>query len=311
MTSVHFLLYEGFSNMVLSCLLEPLRAVRDLGQAEIEWRVLSASDAPVRSSSGLSISPDLPMRDSGACDLLVVVSGYGYHERGTGREGTRLRQLAQRAQRLLGADMGAWILAEAGLLEGARVTLHWAAVAEFAEAFPTVPLSYERYVKEGRVWSCGGASTALDLILAFIADRFGPANAFLASTLFLQDAQRPQQQENAPVRLAGKGSAKLRRCVTLMAETLETPLPLARLAELVGLTTRTLDRLFKTELGLPPGRYYQQLRLLQARDLAANTEYDLSDIALRCGYSDAPALCKAFRRAYGHSIRKSRGARPH
>lgn len=309
MTHVNFLLFDGFSNMVLSCLLEPLRAVRDQGAA-LSWSVLSVDDRPARSSSGLAIAPGEPVQAARPGDLLVVVCGYGFRAHARGETLAQVRRLARRSRDVLGADTGAWILAAAGLLEGARATLHWAVLSEFAEEFPQVQVSHERHLREGRVWSCGGASTALDLMLVYIAERFGPASAFLASTMFVHDAERRQSHGRGPGRLIGRGSAALLRCVDLMVETIEDPLPLAALAERAGLTVRTLDRLFRAELGMPPGRYYQQLRLSRARDLAASSEFDLREIALRCGYSDAAALSKAFRRAYGHPVRRSLGARP-
>ena len=72
MTRIGFLLFEGFSNMVLSCLLEPLRAVRDQAGIDIRWQVLTPTGGPVRSSSGLSVVPDVP--DAGMFDLLVGTS---------------------------------------------------------------------------------------------------------------------------------------------------------------------------------------------------------------------------------------------
>lgn len=310
MARVTFLLFDGFSNMVLSCLLEPLRAVRDQAQADIDWRIVTPDDTPAASSSGLSIAANTSWRDAGPSEMLVVVSGYGFRDHANPANARALSTLARQCDIVLAADTGAWLLADAGLLNGANATIHWAALSEFAEQYPDIRVSHDRYVNEGRVWSCGGASTALDLILAFISDRFGPASAFMASTMFLQDAERQRAGDRGPDKLSGRGTAKLRQVVDLMVETIETPLSLADLAARAGLSVRTLDRLFQEELGMPPGRYFQMIRLAHARDLAANSEYDLNGIALRCGYSGAAALSKAFRRAYGHPIRKSRGNRP-
>jgi len=310
MVRVTFLLFDGFSNMVLSCLLEPLRAVRDQSQADIHWQVVTPNDAPARSSSGLSIAADTTWRDAGPAEVLAVVAGYGFRAHAKPANARVLRALARQSDIVLGADTGAWLLADAGLLNEQSATIHWAVFSDFEEQFPEIRTSYDRYVKTGRVWSCGGASTALDLTLAFISDRFGPATEFLASTMFLHDAERQQASQRGPGKLMGKGTAKLRRVVNLMVETIETPIALAELADRAGLSVRTLDRLFQEELGMAPGRYYQMMRLSHARELAASTEFDLREIALRCGYSDAAALSKAFRRTYGHPIRKSRGSRP-
>lgn len=303
MTRVAFLLFDGFSNMVLSCLLEPLRAVRDQARLDIGWQVITPDGGPVRSSSDLLIAPEGGA--NGPFDMLVVVAGYGYRDHATAAGRRLIAQLSRQSRIVVGADAGAWLIAAAGLLRDQPATLHWSLLADFAEAFPDVQVSADRHVMGGRIWSCGGASSALDLMLAFISDRFGAANAFVASSMFLHDTDR---QQSTLGRLAGKGTARLRQVVNRMVATIETPLPLARLAADCGLSPSRLDRLFRAELGMSPGRYYQMLRLTQARELAASTDFDLREIALRCGYADAAALSKAFRRTYGHPVRQSRRA---
>lgn len=303
---VTFLLFDGFSNMVLACLLEPLRAVSDLLRGGIDWSVTTPNDRPAVSSSGLSIAPDGPLAEISRSDLLIVVAGYGFREHATKATSSLLWRLNRGSGLILGADTAAWLLAEAGLLSGKAATLHWQVLSDFAEHFPDTQASYERYVKQDRVWTCGGASTALDLMLAFIGERFGPARAFDVSTMFVYDAERQSSAGRGPSRLSGRGSDALRRVLNHMIETIETPVSLDALAERANLTSRTLNRLFLAELGMPPGRYYQFLRLSRARDLAANTDLNQREIALRCGFSDAAALGKAFTRHFGYSLGKAR-----
>lgn len=307
MLDVTVLLFDGFSNMVLSCLLEPLRAVRDQTHAEIGWSVVTPGDRPAISSSGLKIAPDCRLADVSRTDLLMVIAGYGFRDHATKATSVVLQRLGSRSESILGADTAAWLLAEAGLLLGRTATMHWQVLADFTERYPETRLSYDRYVKQNRIWTCGGASTALDLVLAFISERFGPALAFDVSTMFVHDAVRQSSGGRGPSRLSGKGSESIRRILNHMIETLETPQSLAELAGKANLTTRTLNRLFLAELGVPPGRYYQFLRLSRARDLAASTDLNQQQIALRSGFSSAAALGKAFTNHFGYSIGKARG----
>ncbi|GHG29184.1 GlxA family transcriptional regulator [Paracoccus aerius] len=306
---VAFLLFEGFSNMVLSCLLEPWRAVRDQGQADVSWHVLTVDDRPLRSSSGLLVAPDEGA--SGPFDLLIVVAGYGFRDHASSPGLRRLLTLARQSRLIVGADTGSWLLAAAGLLGGHRATIHWSLIPEFAEAFPDVQVDPVTHVMQGRVWSCGGASAALDLTLALIADLFGKASAFIVSSMFLHDADHSRDGRTAgasadrKLLLAGKGSARLHQVIDLMVEMIETPLPLPRIAARSGLSLSNLERLFRAEAGMPPGRYFQMLRLARAQELAISTDLSLREIALRCGYANASALSKAFRGAYGHPIRQS------
>lgn len=304
MPRITILLFDGFSNMVLSCLMEPLRALRDQAHPDLDWQIVTLAGAPARSSSGLSIAPDRAAGAAEVGEILMVVAGYGFRDHATPATRSILRRLARPARIVIGADTGAWLMAAAGFLDDQAATLHFSVLADFAETFPRVQASNARYVMAGRYWSCGGASCALDLILAFIAARFGPADAFMASTMFLHDAERQERHGRGPDHLSGPGTGALRQAVGLMVETIEAPLPLAAIAARTGLSLRGLDRLFRAELRLSPGRYYQLLRLARARELAESSDFGLREIALRCGYSGAPALSKAFRHSFGHPIRR-------
>ncbi|ASJ73627.1 GlxA family transcriptional regulator [Granulosicoccus antarcticus] len=308
---VGFVLFDGFSNMVLACLMEPLRAVQGQSDKQSTWSVLTVDDGPARSSSGLLVTPSRPCAEVADLDALVIVSGYGFRQHTTASTGKHLRALAKRSDLLIGADTGAWLLASSGLLSSGEATIHWHVLDEFTESFPALTCTFTRVAKQKQIWTCGGASTALDLMLALIAETFGPAAAFSASTLFLHDAERQYRSGRGPNYLKGKGSTRLLQAINRMVETVEEPLSLADLAASASLSLRTLNRLFRTEIGLSPGQYYQMLRLDRARDLATSTELSLSEIAVRCGFSTASSLGKAFSRTHKISIGKIRSRHEH
>lgn len=304
------LLFDGFSNFVLSSLIEPLRAVHDHGYPELSWCIVTPDDAPVRSSSGLRVVPDLPLAELGTPDALLVVAGYGFRDHSTARVASLLRRMSRRGTRLIGADCGSWLIARAGLLQGQTATLHWSVLADFAETFPEVAVSHQRYVLDGPVWSSGGAASSLDMMLALVGRTFGPAAAFAATSMFLHDAVRKRAGAGTGLGIGSRGSQKLQEAIRVMVEQVETPMPLAELAATIGTSLRSLNRMFKSEIGMGPGRYAQMLRLTRARELATATELPLREIALRCGYSDAAALEKAFSRTYGQPLRRWIGRRP-
>lgn len=293
---VTFLLFDGFSNLVLACLLEPLRAVRDEAGVEVAWHILTASGGTARSSSGMQVAPDA--RGPGPVDVLVVVAGYGYRDHATGPGLRLLTDMVRHSDLVIGADSGAWLLAAAGLLDGREATLHWSLVPDFAETFPQVSTVTASYVRGERLWTCGGASGAFEMVQALIAARFGQDQAYAASSMFVHHAPAPDADavHGLPL-IAASGSPGLRRVIDRMVETIETPLPLAQLAATAGMSPSKLDRMFRAVVGLPPGAYYRALRLARARELRASTTLPLREIALRCGYGDASALSKALRRA--------------
>lgn len=301
---VAFLLFEGFSNIVLSCLLEPLRAVRDQEQADLHWQVLTVDGKSVRSSSGLLVAPDVEAR--GTFDLLIVVAGYGFREHACENGLRRVLALSRQSQIVVGADAGSWLLAATGLLSGQRATIHWSLLPEFAEAFPDVQVNFVPFVMEGRIWSCGDASGALRLVLDLIEARFGKGCAFLASSMFLHQADYSANGLGTRTLFpGGRASARLHQVINLMVEMIETPMPIAQIAARSGLSLSSMERLFRTEAGMSPGRCFQMLRLSRARDLAFSTDLDVRDIALRCGYASASALGKAYKSAFGQSVQQS------
>lgn len=302
--SVNILLFESFSNMLLACLLEPLRVVRDGAGIDIEWTVLTHGDEPLRSSSGLSIAPDRPLAQAQRCHLLLVIGGDHFRIDADDPGLRRSLRLTRNAESVIAADTGPWLLATLGYLNGRRATLHWQLLAEFAETFPNVITLPDRYVRDGRWLTCGSAATAMDLILEEIASRFGPAAKFDAAAMFLNDASRNQAATPLFCDLLPCGHPRVRRIVNLMATHIEFPLTLPQLASAADITLRSMARLFEAEMGMTPGRYYQHMRLTQARGLAAQTQLSLDQIALRCGFSCSSTLSRAFSKFYGYRLRE-------
>jgi len=298
-------LCESFSNIVLACLLEPLRVARDSHQLDVKWAFLTCDDQPVTSSSGMRIAPDTPLFERGHCDLALVVGGDAFREDAENDKVRRGVRALRDCHLIIGADTGAWLMARCGLLNGRSATLHWQLHEEFEETFPAVNLSGDRFVRDGRYWTCGSAATALDLILHFIDASFGPAIAFDVSAMFLHEYAKDKDSKAALASLSGRSSARLGKILTLMRETIEAPLSLEQIAKRSNIPKRTISRLFTEELGVSPSRYYTMLRLTRARDLAAHTDMSRQDIALRCGFATTSGLRKALRKKFSRDVNPS------
>jgi transcriptional regulator GlxA family with amidase domain len=302
-----FLLFEGFSNMVLASAMEPLRDVRmNSGQEVSGWRVTTLDGAPVCSSSGLQITPDGSFDEGETNRTLVLVAGYHVRDQVTPTLLAKLRTATRQAERVLALDTAAWLLAAAGVLEGQAATIHWQELEAFSETFPKTEVSTARFVRSGAFLTCGGASTALDMMLSLIQELYGSAAAFGASTMFVYDPSRQSELNRGAARLEQRGSPKVLEAVNLMAERIESPLSTAELAKQVSLSERTLARAFQRELGMTPGKYYKILRLQHARYLSEETHLSLEQIAHRCGFSSASSLGRSFVGLYGRTLRDTR-----
>ena len=304
-----FLLFNGFSNMVLASAMEPLRDVKIRAMhGPLQLRVSTLDGEPVISSSGLRVVPDGRFDENSTSRILALVAGYSVRDLVTPELSAKLRKSIRTSVRVLALDTASWLLASAGVLEGRTATLHWQELDAFEEAFPNVGLSTQRFVSSGPFMTCGRASTALDMILELINELFGPAAAFEASTMFVYDPALQNEMNRGAQKFRDKGSPKVLMALNVMAENIETPLSTFRLAERVSLSERTLSRLFAQELGMTPGRYYKLFRLQRARYLAEETQLGTEQIALRCGFSSASSLGRSFSGVFGYSIREIRAS---
>lgn len=306
-----FLLFDGFSNMVLASAIEPLRAARDYaGEGTFAWRLCSMDGGPVVSSSGLVLQPSSTLEGLEPVDVLFVVAGYGARDHAKPAVIGALQRMERRIGRLGALDCGAWLLAAAGLLDGHRATIHWQELDAFAETFLTVDVVTDRFVVDRRRISAGGATTVIDLMLRMIGERGGNALAYDVSNMFIYDVERALGHgRGAQNRSLEARAPQLIRAIAEMRRTQEKPLSLERIAAAAAVSPRTLARLFVRELGMAPGRYYQNIRLATARSLAEETNLTTSEIATRTGFASASALSRALSAHFGQSVRSFRAGR--
>ncbi len=296
------LLLPRFSNLCLAAVIEPLRAANErAGRRHYRWTILSGDGGHVTSSSGVRIAVDGALAELPPGGVLLVLASYDYRRAVTGSLKAALRHHARHGTLLGGLDTGAWLLAEAGLLDGYRATIHREELAVFAERFPGVEVVEDRYVIDRDRVTAGGATAALDLVLAEIRRVHGRALASEVAALFLYAAELPADQPQAamPEHLLGRRDPRLARAVALMQRQMEPPLSIAGLAARLGLSPRSLERLFRLHLETTPRAYYRELRLAHARGLLLETGLPVAEVALRAGFDSPAAFSRSFRRRYG------------
>jgi transcriptional regulator GlxA family with amidase domain len=303
-----FLVFDGFSNMVLASAIEPLRAARDYaGEGRFQWQLLSIDGGDVTSSSGLSLRCHGRLSEARDLDMLFAVAGYGAREHAR-PEVIRALQLAGLKIPVMGAlDSGAWLLAAAGLLDGYRATIHWQDMAQLAERYLHIGVANERFVIDRSRITAGGATTVMDLMLRLIGDAGGGALAFDVSNMFVYDSRQRTPDERGARNLSLTArEPQLIKAVNTMRANVEQPLPLAQIAAQAAMSTRTLTRLFVREFGVSPGQYYDSIRLDVARALVEETSFSAGEIATRTGYASSASLSRAFSTFFGHTLRSTR-----
>ena len=288
-TQISILLFDRFSNHCLANVLEPLRAANDLSSQQVfEWNIVVLGEQRVRSSSGLRLEADAQLADMRG-DILMVMPSYGFLTHANVTSSRALRAAARRFDILAGLDTGSWLLAEAGLLDDYRATIHWDELDRFSERFSDIDVQKEAVIYDRDRITCGGASTAFALAMQMIEKQHGAALRLRVEHLFSGAyAQRP-------VRRGGIAA----RAVDLMRAHIEEPLPIAQLAQQLGRSQKHLEQQMLARLGAAPQVIYRRIRLERARQLSLDTTISVAEISVRCGYQDASAMTRAFRSEYG------------
>jgi transcriptional regulator GlxA family with amidase domain len=255
----------------------------------------------VRTSSGLSITPERAIgavRE--AVDTLVVAGGNG--TAAAVRDDAlikHIQRIANRARRVTSVCSGAFLLAQAGLLDGRRATTHWSATARLARYYPSITVDPEPiFVRDGHVWTSAGVTAGMDLALALVEDDLGPAAALEIARWLVLYLQRPggQAQFSAHLDATPAARSSLRDVQTWIAEHLAGDLAVPALAGRAGMSTRNFSRAFRREVGVTPADFVESLRVEAARRALEQTDESLELIAHRCGFGTVATMHRAFRR---------------
>jgi transcriptional regulator GlxA family with amidase domain len=263
----------------------------------------SLGGAMVATTSGLRITPDADLCGTAAPDLLLVPGGAG--ARGRGPElVTWLRENASRARRITSVCTGAYLLAEAGLLAGRQATTHWMYCAELAEQYPDVHVDPEPiFVRDGNVVTSAGVTAGIDLALALVEEDLGRDVALHIARRLVVFLRRPGNQAQFSAQLSAQTASRepLRDVQQWISDHPAEDLSVEALASRASLSPRQFARAFAAEVGVPPGRYVDLVRLQAARHRLEDTADGVAETARACGYGTPEAMRRAFVRALGTS----------
>jgi len=304
----HVLLVPTFSMMALASLIEPLRVANRFGGDLYAWKILSVDGEPVRASNGIVMPVDGSIRDVKSVETVFVQSSFDPLKSASGELLGWLRLQARQGARLGALDTGAWLLAEAGLLDGRLCTMHWEAVPSFLETYNGIEISLGLFELSAKLITCAGGTAAIDMMLALIAEDHGPDLAVKVSEQFIHSTIRVR---SAPQRMSiteqlGVTNAKLVQAIELMEANIEEPLETPEMAELIGVTRRQLERLFRTYLNDTPGNFYMKIRLTHAQRLLQQTRMSVTQISMACGFVAPAHFSRAYSARYGRSPNRDR-----
>ena len=307
---IGLLLVPNFSMIAFSCVVETLRlANRASGQELYRWHIFSADGKVVCASSGIELTPEGDLAVAEDVKTVIVCSGVEVQRLQCKAVIAWLRRKARNGTDIGAICTGSHILANAGLLDGHRCTIHWENLAGFVEEFPDIEVTNELFEIDRNRFTCSGGTAAIDMMLNLVGRQHGHALAASIADQFMHERIRDQndrQRMSLPARL-GVRHPKLLSVIELMEQNLEEPLSRTALAQSAGLSTRQLERLFRKYLLRSPARYYLELRLNRARLLLLQTNMSIIDVALACGFVSASHFSKCYRDFFSRTPRKERG----
>jgi transcriptional regulator GlxA family with amidase domain len=263
----------------------------------------SAGGQTVRSESGVGlVTEPLPGPDE-AIDTLLLAGGGGTR---TARHETDLMawitRTAPRCRRVTTVCTGAFLGAEAGLLEGRRVTTHWASAERLGAEFPALSVDPDPiYIRDGKYWSSAGVTAGIDLALALVQDDLGVDVAQTVARWLVMFLHRPggQTQFASPVWVRRAERSTVRAVQALIEAAPGGDHRVPTLAAAAAMSVRHFTRVFAAEVGETPAKFVERVRLESARVELETTSDTLDVIAARCGFGTAESLRRVTQRRLG------------
>lgn len=265
-------------------------------------RLVAAVPGPVRSESGLSIVADAPLPTVRTRPDTVLVPGGNGAEPAARHDHVLvdwLTAVGPRSRRVATVCSGTFLAAAAGLCDGRRVTTHWSRAGNLARSCPSATVEPDAiYVRDGSLWTSAGVTAGIDLALAIVEDDVGPEVAQVVARHLVVHLRRPggQTQYATPVWSEPPRSGPVGEARDLIHARPGGDLSVPHLAAAVGLSTRHFTRLFREQVGEPPARYVERIRVEAARHVLETDDTGLDEVARRCGFGTAETLRRSFQR---------------
>ncbi|PRH84140.1 AraC family transcriptional regulator [Labrys okinawensis] len=298
MQRVGFLISPNFQLMSFAALSAFEFANYAADKALYDIAIVSESGGPVRSSVGPTL--DSLRFDEPEFDTLVVC-GTPDVDPPTPDVVGYVRRAPALSRRVASICTGAFVLAEAGLLDGRRVTTHWLWTRDLQARFPRLKVDEDRiFIADGQIWTSAGMSAGVDLALGMVEEDHGAELArIVARQLVLYHRRGGGQSQHSNLLDLDAKSDRIQTALTYARRNLHTPLSVEQLAEVAHLSPRQFSRAFRAETGQSPAKAVENLRVEAARLMMEQTLHPIDIVARETGFADRERMRRAFLRAFG------------
>ncbi len=278
---------------------------RNDGPSAYDCRLLGLRSGAVPASVGPSLNADAAIADipPERFDTIIVAGGVGARRPDPDPAVLDwLRRAAGRVRRLGSVCTGAFLLAEAGLLDGRRATTHWRHADDLVAAFPRIRIEADRiYVQDGDIWTAAGVTSGMDMALAMIAADLGrrPALELARSKVMYMHRPGGQSQFSAELALQTADEPRLARLQGWVFENLSSPLTVEDLAGRAAMSPRNFNRVFTRAVGVSPARFVERARVDAARRRLEAGTASIEAIAHETGFGNPERMRRSFLRQLG------------
>ncbi len=264
-------------------------------------KIIAAQPGLIASTSGASMQADAFGR-ADAIDTLVIAGGEGTRSAMRDAKTQKfLHACFTHARRVTSVCSGAFLLAEAGLLDNKACTTHWSACDDFARRFPKARLDPDRiFVRAGKIWTSAGITAGIDLSLALIAADLGEDIARRVAQQLVVYRRRPGGQSQFSALLdMERADGRFAPLLDHIRSHLAAPLSVEDLAAYVAMSPRNFARAFQAETGVTPAKAVERLRAEAARAALESGARSVQEVARETGFGDPERMRRAFQRLFG------------
>jgi transcriptional regulator GlxA family with amidase domain len=300
MQRVGFVVFPNFQAMGLAVISTFEFANLTKGEEVYEVLVLSEAGGPIRSSLGFSVETQA---FGDATFDTVVISAAAHVETPTPGLLAFIQRSLLTARRVAATCTATFALAEAGVLDGRRVTTHWRFARDLRARYPKLKVEDDRiFINDGPIWTSAGVTAGIDLALALVEKDLGEETARAVARKMVVYHRRSggQSQFSTLLELEPK-SDRIQSALNYAVRNLKSSLSVEGLAEVAALSPRQFSRAFRTETGQSPAKAVEHLRVEAARVLIEQGRLSMDAIAKETGFADRERMRRAFLRRFGQS----------
>ena len=278
-----------------------LRGRSESADPSYRLSLIAERKGPVKTFSGLQLLADHAMGEYDEEIDTLLISGGPYFQ--STRKNVALidwiAEMVGRVRRIGSICTGAFLLAESGALNGRRATTHWAYCSQLADEFPDIQVESDRiFLQDGKVFTSGGVTAGIDLALYMLEEDWGHEVATATAQNMVTFPNRPGGQSQFCRFLLGNNQARsdIHKLQEWISANPRTDLSVKALARKMCMSERHFSRLFDREVGMPPAKFVEISRLMNASFLLEQTLIPIQTIAERCGFGSAQKMGRSFRR---------------